>query len=82
MKKTLTMASTENDFPIDVTFHGISASLIEDFAQEIVKPYYNGNLNAAFQDLVQKALAEHDFVLSHITHIRTPEETKAIGQDS
>jgi hypothetical protein len=28
-------------------------------------------MNAAFQDLIHKALTEQDFVLSHITHIRS-----------
>ena len=46
--------------------HGINT----DFAEKIVHPYYKGNLNAAIQDLLHKALAEQDFVLSHITHVR------------
>jgi hypothetical protein len=82
MKKRLIMLSPQEDFLVDLTFHGISSSLIADFAEKIVKPYYDGNLNAAFQDLVQKALAEHEFVLSHITHIRTKTGAKAIDQDS
>ncbi len=68
------MLPSEGDLQIDLTFHGISASLVADFAEKIVKPYYNGNLNAAFQDLVQKALAEHEIVLQHITHIKTSKE--------
>ena len=56
------------------TFHDVPASLISEFAEKIVRPYYNGNLNAAIQDLIKKALAEQDFVLSHITHVRNPME--------
>ena len=74
MKKRATVLVLENDLPIDLTFHGVSASLVKEFANKIVKPYYGGNLNAAFQDLIHKALAEQDFVLSHITHIRTSAE--------
>jgi hypothetical protein len=33
--------------------------------------YYSGRMNAAIQDLLRKALAEQDFVLSHITHVRS-----------
>lgn len=69
-KKTTTLATTETDLLVDLTFHNIPASLLTDFAEKIVRPYYNGNLNAAVQDLIHKAIAEQDFVLSHITHLR------------
>jgi hypothetical protein len=75
LKKRATLLTQESDLPVDLTFHGVSASLILEFAEKIVKPYYAGNLNAAFQDLVHKALAEQAFVLSHITHTRTSKET-------
>jgi len=73
-EKTISRFSSRNDFPVELTFHGVSASLVAEFAEKIVKPYYNGNLNAAFQDLVQKALLEQDFVLSHVAHIRNKTE--------
>lgn len=79
MKKNVAILASENDFQIDLTFHCVSASLVSEFAEKIAKPYYKGNLNAAFQDLVQKALAEQEFVLSHITHIRTLPEEKQGG---
>ena len=68
-RKTLALA-TEEDLLIDLTFHKVSASLVAEFKEKIVDLHYNGNLNAVFQDLVQKALSEQDFVLSHITHVR------------
>jgi hypothetical protein len=74
MKKRLTVLTAENDFPVDLTFHGVSASLVAEFAEKIVQPYYKGNLNAAFQDLINKALSEQDFVLSHVTHVRNSVE--------
>jgi hypothetical protein len=58
---------------VDLTLHHVPASLLADFAQKIVQPYFHGNLNAAMQDLLNKALAEQDFVHPHITHIRTNE---------
>lgn len=61
---------TEKDLLVDLTFHNVPASLLSEFAEKIVRPYYGGNLNAAVQDLLYKALAEQDFVLSHITHVR------------
>ncbi len=53
---------------IDLTFHKVPASLVAEFTEKIVRSYYNGNLNAAIQDLIHKTIAEQDFVLSHITH--------------
>ena len=73
MKKTVVLAS-EDDLLVDLTFHEVSAMLISEFAEKIVRPYYQGNLNAAIQDLIKKALAEQDFVLSHITHVRNSVE--------
>ena len=45
--------------------------MVAEFNEKIVRPYYKGNLNAAVQDLINKALAEQDLVLSHITHIKS-----------
>ena len=58
MKNRLTLAANKNDLSVDLTFHGLSASLVSEFAEKIVKPYYNNNLTDAFQDLICKALAE------------------------
>jgi hypothetical protein len=69
MKKTVVLAEGK-DLLVDLTFHDVPALLLTEFAEKIVRPYYNGNLNAAIQDLIHKALAEQDFVLSHVTHVR------------
>ena len=45
-RKTLAYA-TEEDLLIDLTFHKVPASLVAEFNEKIVRPYYNGNLNAA-----------------------------------
>ena len=73
MKKKTALLATEDDFLVDLTFHKIPASLLAEFAEKIVWPCYAGNMNAAIQDLIQKALAEQDFVFSRITHIRSRE---------
>jgi len=70
MKKTSTLAN--EDLLVDLTLHDVQASLLTEFAEKIVRPYYNGNMNCAIQDLLIKALAEQDFVFSHVTHIGTP----------
>jgi len=71
MKKKTQILATESDLLVDSTFHNVPASLLTEFAEKIVRPYYNGNLNSAIQDLINKTIAEQDFVLSHITHIRS-----------
>ncbi len=71
IRKTATL--TENDLLVDLTMHKVPASLLTEFAEKIVQPYFNGNMNAAIQDLLIKALVEQDFVLSHVTHIRNRE---------
>jgi hypothetical protein len=60
----------EEDFAVNLTMHDFPASLLTEFVEKIVSPYYDGNLNAALQDLVQKVLIEQEFVHSHITMVR------------
>jgi hypothetical protein len=74
MKNKTTLLDTEADLLVDLTFHNIPASLLTEFTEKIVRPYYKGNLNAAVQDLIHKTIAEQDFVLSHITHVRNAVE--------
>ena len=73
MKKKIAALATEEDLLVDLSFHNVPANLLTEFAEKIVRPYYQGNLNAAIQDLIHKALAEQDFVHAHITHIRNTE---------
>jgi hypothetical protein len=73
MKKEKQVLAAKEDFRVDLTLHNVSASLLSEFAEKMVRPYYQGNLNAAIQDLIHKAIAEQDFVHSHITHIRNAE---------
>jgi hypothetical protein len=71
MRKKQEMLTEDSDFSVDLTLHAFPASLLEEFAENIVGPYYEGNLNAAVQDLVHKALADQEFVQSRITMVRT-----------
>ena len=70
MKKKTIVLAAEEELALDLTMHDVPAKLIAEFAEKIVRPYYNGNLNTAIQDLINKALSEQDCVHSHITHIR------------
>ncbi len=75
MRNKTQSLTLEKDFPVDLTLHKVPASLLTEFAEKIVKPYFKGNLNAAIQDLLQKALTEQEFVLSHITQETSSVET-------
>ena len=75
MKKRTAISIMENEFLVDLTFHNVPASLFTEFNEKIVKPYFNGNVNSAIQDLMLKVLAEQEFVHSHITHLRNLVDT-------
>ena len=75
-KKTVLLAAQE-DFEVDLTLHDVPASLLSEFAEKIVGPYYRGNLNDAVQDLIGKALSEQEFIHSHITHIKNPSDPRS-----
>ena len=70
MKKKTILLSADEEVLLDLTMHDVPASLITEFFQKVVTPYYNGNLNMAIQDLINKTLSEQEFVYKHITHIR------------
>lgn len=72
VKKKSALLAAQEDLQVDLTLHGVSASLVGEFAEKIVRPYYNGSLNAAIQDLMGKALSEQEFIHAHITHIKGP----------
>ena len=73
MKKETQVLAAEEDLRVSLTLHNVPISLLSDFAEKIVRLYYQGNLNSAIQDLIHKAIAEQDFVHAHITHIRNAE---------
>jgi hypothetical protein len=70
MKKKTELLAIQEELLIDLTLHQVPASLLSEFAEKIVKPYYEGNLNSAIQDLINKTLFEQKFIHAHITHIK------------
>jgi hypothetical protein len=68
MKKriVLTETATQEDLLVDLTFHDVPATLLTEFTQKIVHPYYHGNLNQALKDLIEKALTEQQLLQNHI----------------
>ena len=71
MKNKIKTLTKQDVLLLDLTLHNMPAKILAEFAEKIVHLYYRGSLNAAIQDLMHKALEEQDFVLSHITHIKT-----------
>jgi len=66
MKKKTVVLPTEDELLVDLTFHDVSATLLTEFAQKIVRPYYSGNMSEALKDLIRNALREEDFVMIHM----------------
>ena len=71
MKKKVAVLAAEDDFSVDLTLHDFSASLLTEFAEKIVRPYYAGNTSDAVKDLIQKAIREEEFVLSHVKLVKS-----------
>jgi hypothetical protein len=59
---THTEMATEKDLLVSLTFHNFSAEMLKEFAQKIVKPYFNGNMNQAVRSLMEKAINEETIV--------------------
>jgi len=62
----LTESATEDDLLVDLTFHDVSAGLLMEFAEKIVRLYYAGNLNQALKDLIEKAITKQQLQQNHI----------------
>lgn len=53
---------SEDDLFVDLTIHDVSASLLKEFAERIIKPYYPGGVSDAIKDLIRKAIDEQKAV--------------------
>ena len=71
MKKKVAVLATEDDLSVDLTLHDFSATLLAEFAEKIVRPYYLGNMSDAVKDLMQKAIGEEKFVFSHVKLVKS-----------
>jgi|WetSurMetagenome_2_1015567.scaffolds.fasta_scaffold04514_6 hypothetical protein len=78
MTKKTPLLAIQEDLLVNLTLHNVSASLLSEFAEKIVRPYYNNNFNAAIQDLINKTLSEQDFIHSHITFTKNQRNTEEL----
>lgn len=56
MKRKLAVLASEDDLLVNLTFHNVPTSLLTEFAEKIVIPYYSDNINAAVQGLFKRPL--------------------------
>jgi alanine-alpha-ketoisovalerate/valine-pyruvate aminotransferase len=70
MKRKTALLVTEDDLLVDMAYHNVPPSLLIEFSEKIVRPYYRGDLTTAIKDLLEKAISEQDIVLSHIKQQR------------
>jgi hypothetical protein len=71
MKRKHSFLAVEDDLTVGLTFHEFPASLLTEFAEKIAKPFYRGNITSAIKDLMQQAITEREFVLSHIKYMKS-----------
>ena len=69
-KVALTETYTEDDLQINLTIHKVPVTLLAEFAQKIVRPYYKDNLNRALKELMEKAITEQQILKKHILKTR------------
>jgi len=69
--KKIPVFAVKDDLMVSLTFHEVPASLLTEFAQKIAKPFYGGSITNAVEDLMQQAIAEREFVLSHIRYLKS-----------
>jgi hypothetical protein len=74
MKKKVAVLTTEDDLSVDLILHDFSATLLTEFAEKIIRPYYSGNISDAVKDLIQKAIREEKFVLSHVKLVKSQDK--------
>jgi hypothetical protein len=71
MKKELSVVAVEDDLTVGLVFPEVPASRFTGFAERIAEPFYRGDMAIAVEDLMQRAIAEGEFVLSHIKYVKS-----------
>jgi hypothetical protein len=62
---------SEDDLFVDLTIHDVSASLLKEFSEKVIRPYYEGGVSEAIKDLIRKAISEYDVKNSEPTVLAT-----------
>jgi len=56
---------------VDLTIHDVSASLLKEFSEKVIRPYHEGGISEAIKDLIRKAIVEYDLNHSEPTVLAT-----------
>jgi hypothetical protein len=70
MKKKTVAIQGEAGLFVDLTIHNISAFLLTEFVEKIVRPHYSANMSDALKDLMRNAIREENFVRHHIKAVQ------------
>lgn len=70
MNKKVEALAAEDDLSVDLSLHDFSATLLAEFVETIVRPYYSGKISNAVKDLMRRAVREENFVLSHVKLVK------------
>jgi hypothetical protein len=65
-KKAQTLTLAQSDFQFNLTLHDFPVDLLEQFALQIAQPFYSGSLTEAVKDMMQRAVAEQEFLQNRI----------------
>jgi hypothetical protein len=49
---------SDDDLLVSLTIYDVPASLLRQFSQNVIKPYYPGGVSDAIKDLMRKAVNE------------------------
>lgn len=69
MKNKAKLSAVQEDLCVDLTLHNVPAVLLEDFVLSVAGPYYSGSLSSALKALMQKAVADQEFLEARIKEV-------------
>lgn len=58
----------KEELHVSITIYDIPASLVKEFAKNVMKPHYPRGISDAIQDLMRKAVEEEKRKEAHIAH--------------
>ena len=58
-----------DDLFVHLTIYDVPVSLLKEFAEKVVNPFYPEGVSTAIKDLMRKAIANQDFAQTHIRQV-------------
>jgi hypothetical protein len=66
LKINKSKTSTQKEMLIDFTLHKFPVTLLSQFTQKIVNPYYKGNFNKALTQLLTNSIKQEELFLKQL----------------